>query len=160
MPAQQHITLTPELHHVEVKDPEMRFDHPAGEVHSGITVQEVAPNVSDVAIELQAIALQQKMYPIDKLFNTLCEKVKTEEEVATLFVEHARYRIWKETRGITEDKTLDTFNNFQGLEFDACLNILNNLSQYQDTLREILYRLPNKDYTHLFLPLRHLNGRL
>jgi serine/threonine protein kinase len=115
------------------------------------------PNISDVAIELQAIALQEKIYPIDKLFNTLCEKVKNEEEVATLFVEHARYRSWKEICGITEDKQQNAFENFQDLEFDACLDIL---SKCQDTLEEIMYQLPDKDHTHLFLPLRHLNGRL
>lgn len=115
------------------------------------------PNAGDVVVELQAIALQEKLYPIDKLFDMLCEKVKNEEEVAILFVEHARYRSWKETCGVTEDRTQITLDNIQDLEFNTCLGVL---SKCQETLEEILNRLPDTDHTHLFLPLRHLNGQL
>lgn len=70
------------------------------------------PNASNIAIKLQAIAFQEKLYPINKLFNTLYKKVKTKENVATLFVKQARYQSQKETCSITNNKTLDTFNNF------------------------------------------------
>jgi serine/threonine protein kinase len=114
------------------------------------------PSAKDVSIELQAIALQERTYPIDQLFDMLKPKV-TEEETAILFVEYARYKGWKEACGITPDVSRDTTGGLQGLQFDGCLDAL---SHYQDTLEQILDRLCDNNRMHLLLPLRYSNSRL
>jgi serine/threonine protein kinase len=111
------------------------------------------PSAKDVSIELQTIALQERTYPIDELFDRLEREVK-HEETEILFVEHARYEVWKEACGITPDDPNDA--DPRRLKFDGCLDAL---SYYQDMLEQILDRLYDSNRMHLLLPLRYANNR-
>lgn len=111
------------------------------------------PSARDVSIELQAIALKEKTYPIDELFDKLKREVKN-EETEILFVEHTRYEVWKEACGITPDGPHDA--DPRRLKFDRCLDAL---SYYQDMLEQILDRLYDSNRMHLLLPLRYANNR-
>jgi hypothetical protein len=117
------------------------------------------PSASDVTIELQAITLQEKIYPINELFDTLRGEIegKIDNDEAIVFIEYARYKSWKETCGIMPDAPQNAPIGLRELEFDACVGIL---SRYQGTLEEILDRLQDADHSHLFLPLRYINIRL
>ncbi len=117
------------------------------------------PSASDVTIELQAITLQERIYPINELFDTLRGEIegKIDNDEAIVFIEYARYKSWKETCGIMPDAPQNAPIGLRELEFDACVGIL---SRYQGTLEEILDRLQDADHSHLFLPLRYINIRL
>lgn len=117
---------------------------------------DLRPSAADISIQLQAIALQERIYPIDELFEKL-EREAKDEETATLFVEHARYTVWKETCGIAPDGPHDAANRLRDLQFDGCLDAL---SHYQDTLEQILHRLHDNNRMHLLLPLRYANSRI
>lgn len=86
-------------------------------------VPDLHPSALDVSNQLQAIALQERIYPVDELFDKL-ERAAKDDETIILFVEHARYTVWKEACRITLDSLHGAAIHLTGLHFDGCLDTL------------------------------------